>query len=109
MAMPPVTRPQEAREYLDALRERKRQAEIAGRINNANLRAGSPMYYYCDLCGLLADKLPETHVAIPKQYCAACQEMLDRGYSPSLGKFPGVDASAIDTHGETVGHRRLGR
>ncbi len=110
MAMPPVTRPQEAREYLDALQQRKWQAELFGRVDNSRLTAGSPMRYYCEVCGLQSDVLAESDfVTRPKKQCAACKEMLDRGYSPSLGKFPGVDTSVIDTHGETVGHRRLGR
>lgn len=104
-----VTRPEEAKEYLDALQQRKWKAELAGRIDNSRLSAGSCMYYYCKLCGLLADTLPESHFSPPKQHCEACKEMIDRGFSPSLGKFPGVDTPVIDTHGETVGHPRLGR
>lgn len=103
MSVPLVTKVAEANDYLRALIHRKREATSAGRVENSRLPAGSPMYYYCKLCGLLADRLPESHFDAPRRYCMACQEMIDRGFSLSLGKFPGVGPGVIDTYGEEVG------
>lgn len=41
------------------------------RINNASLYAGSPMYYYCRLCGNVMI-LPETHIEMAPKYCYCC-------------------------------------
>jgi hypothetical protein len=41
------------------------------RIDNARLPAGSPMYYYCRLCGQTM-VLPETHLEMAPRYCEYC-------------------------------------
>ncbi len=41
------------------------------RINNASLYAGSPMYYYCRLCGAEM-VLPEAHICMAPRYCTDC-------------------------------------
>ncbi len=52
---------------------RKNQPE---QIDNNTLRAGSPMYFYCSLCGHLADKLPESYWASgPKSHCDECSNL----------------------------------
>ena len=78
-----------ARDYLEALAERQAKG-IKDQINNSDLHAGSPMYYYCDMCPDLAHAVPETYFGKIKKYCPACQEMVDKGYSPTLKKFPGI-------------------
>lgn len=45
------------------------------RINNADLVAGSPMYYYCHACGVHTATLPETHWTVPSKYCDDCEEL----------------------------------
>lgn len=90
MDKPQVNTPEAAKDYLDALAKRKARAQHEGRINNSTLYAGSPMYFYCAHCGINHETLPEGYITPPKKFCDACQEMIDRGYSVSLGKFPGI-------------------
>lgn len=63
---------------LDALA--KRRKDPPKRINNADLYAGSPMYYYCVSCGHQSDVLPETHFGRPRQLCGECQALKDAGW-----------------------------
>lgn len=53
----------------------KRLATQPEQINNATLRAGSPMYFYCRLCGHCSDILPESYTTSPKKYCDECAEL----------------------------------
>lgn len=60
----------------DMLRElQTRIATQPKQINNNALYAGSPMYFYCTMCGHLSDKLPESYTCVPKKHCAACLEL----------------------------------
>lgn len=72
---------------LAGLKRRKKEAKGIEKINNATLYAGSPMYYYCRLCGLLAATLPETHSCPAPRYCEPCDRMLDQAFDPKAGKF----------------------
>lgn len=63
---------------LSALASRK--ANPPEKVDNASLYAGSPMYYYCQSCGHLAEVLPECHTERPKSFCKKCQEMKDKGW-----------------------------
>lgn len=66
---------------LAALAQRK--ANVPPQINNASLYAGSPMYFYCQLCGHQSDVVPELYIPshnYPKKYCAACQPIVDAGW-----------------------------
>ncbi len=57
------------------LEERKALAAELGQIRNEDLYAGSPMYYYCRVCGLESDRLPEDWWKTrPKKICGACAE-----------------------------------
>ncbi len=57
------------------LEERKALAAELGQIRNEDLYAGSPMYYYCRVCGLESDRLPEDwYRELPKRLCDACKE-----------------------------------
>lgn len=49
-----------------------RLASQPRQINNNMLYAGSPMYFYCVMCGHLADILPESYMCVPKKHCKAC-------------------------------------
>ena len=54
---------------------RELQTRIANpvkQVNNSSLYAGSPMFFYCDLCGYESDRLPESYTCVPKRHCAAC-------------------------------------
>ncbi len=43
------------------------------RIDNAQLYAGEPMYYYCAACNDLM-MMPEDHNCVAPNYCNACVE-----------------------------------
>jgi hypothetical protein len=58
-----------------------RRANAPQRIDNASLPAGSPMYYYCHVCGHLTAELPENwYDTPPPELCDPCQELVDRGW-----------------------------
>lgn len=44
-------------------------------VDNSALYAGSPMFFYCKLCGHLADQKPENYLTPPAKYCGACREL----------------------------------
>lgn len=54
------------------LRERIAKAATEEKIDNSKLYAGSSMYFYCKLCGLLADVLPESYITPPRKHCEDC-------------------------------------
>jgi hypothetical protein len=60
---------------LQKLSERLHNPET--QIDNGTLQAGSPMYFYCQLCQHLADVKPESYRDSPKKYCKLCQELKD--------------------------------
>lgn len=63
------------------LTDRREASMQAGHINNSNLYAGSPMYYYCKYCGALTDTLPENWwVSLPKKICDDCQTLIELGW-----------------------------
>lgn len=80
---------QERELYLQALAERKTEAKVRGQVDNASLYAGSPMYFYCNICGLETDVKPENYMTTPKRRCEECCGLVAAGFSPSLMKFPG--------------------
>ncbi len=65
---------------LRALEKRKEEAFKIGQIDNESLPVGAPMCYYCKLCGLLVEKLPENHAQPPRKYCSECKEVVDAGW-----------------------------
>ncbi len=52
------------------------------KIDNSSLYAGSPMYYYCNDCGDLAQTLPECHTQRPDHTCKKCKVLISNGWMP---------------------------
>ncbi|MDR0282313.1 MAG: hypothetical protein LBI53_03140 [Candidatus Peribacteria bacterium] len=63
---------------LAALKERKENPPT--KVKNDSLPAGSPMYFYCRICGHQSDVLPETYVGSPKKFCKECQILQNEGW-----------------------------
>lgn len=64
--------------------KRKEENSKKKRVNNASLRAGSPMYYYCKYCGA-EDIKPECfnpRTDPIKDPCDACRELIEKGLMP---------------------------
>jgi hypothetical protein len=72
---------------LEDFRLRSQRNSRKRRVDNSNLRAGSPMYYYCTCCGE-EQVLPEDHTEAPKAVCDACKPLRDH--------------SLIDRHGNII-------
>ncbi len=85
--------PAAAKAMLKALMERNKAGAKIRRVDNASLYAGSPMYYYCRICGHEFE-LPENHLGAPS-HCDGCKELLRWGYSAEIGMFPIVDVGLI--------------
>lgn len=66
-------------------RKRREDNAKVKQIDNADLVAGSPMYFYCRFCGALTDTLPEGYLGRPRRVCTPC-EVLEK-----LGAIPGPD------------------
>jgi len=64
---------------LQQLEERKKINKDRKRINNAELHAGSPMYYYCRVCGEVII-LPETHTCPAPTHCVECDALIVAGW-----------------------------
>jgi NAD-dependent SIR2 family protein deacetylase len=63
---------------LKALYERRKKSKLEIKIDNSSLPAGSPMYFYCHMCGQLAEVLPEDFTSKPKKHCDECQKLLNK-------------------------------
>ncbi|OGH68713.1 MAG: hypothetical protein A2754_02440 [Candidatus Magasanikbacteria bacterium RIFCSPHIGHO2_01_FULL_47_8] len=63
---------------LEALKERREANKARKRIDNASLRAGQLMYFYCIVC---AEEMavPENYMTRPK-LCRECQAIKDCGW-----------------------------
>lgn len=64
---------------LDRLEKRREANKDKKRINNSSLPAGSPMYYYCKICGEEM-VLPEDHDCNAPSKCDECQILVDFGW-----------------------------
>jgi hypothetical protein len=62
--------------------ERYIRASKTEPINNGNLPAGSPMYYYCKHCGTHTETLSEGHWSRPTTICDPCKVLDDHGLIP---------------------------
>lgn len=57
-----------------------RKAKYKGKeINNGNLYAGSPMYFYCKHCSIQTEVLPESYTKKPKKRCKDCKKLKKAG------------------------------
>lgn len=66
---------------LKALTKRRQENAKKERIDNSSLPAGSPMHFYCQGCGGLADILQENHfLSTPKKLCSECQALKNLGW-----------------------------
>lgn len=45
-------------------------------INNADLDAGDPMYFYCRACRHIAAIFAEGYIEIPPNHCDECLELI---------------------------------
>ena len=57
------------------LRYKANQQSQPYRRDNADLPAGSPMYYYCKACGKFITALPEAHFSPAPRYCEDCEDL----------------------------------
>lgn len=55
----------------------KRLADVPKQVDNGDLHAGSPMFFYCKVCEHESDRLPESYVCVPNKFCGLCKELLD--------------------------------
>lgn len=78
MALDDVNNLSEKQKALAAFEKRK--ANPPEQVDNSSLYAGSPMYYYCRMCGHQSDVLPESHLSRPRQLCIDCQLIKDMGW-----------------------------
>ena len=69
---------EKGKEYaLEQLKKRREENAKKEKIDNASLPAGSPMYFYCKSCDVLADTKPEGYLDFPKKLCDECQALKD--------------------------------
>lgn len=66
-------------EALKKLEERKEKNKDIKRVNNRDLYAGEPMYYYCGECGEEMT-LPESHSCPAPQFCDECKALKNEGW-----------------------------
>lgn len=59
---------------------RVRAAKARPPIDNSKLYAESPMYYYCEHCGIQVDFLPEDFLFPPYNKCSQCIGLRDIGW-----------------------------
>lgn len=74
--------------HIDQFWKRKAAWLKRPRVNNAELFAGSPMWYYCKGCGKLLAQLPETHIERPPQHCDGCAYLIEHALMPPAGSAP---------------------
>lgn len=72
---------------LAGLKRRQAAAEQRGQVDNAQLPAGSPIIFYCKMCGLETARLPESYLYPPAPNCEPCEAMVARGYDPNAKRF----------------------
>lgn len=50
------------------------------RFDNGNLPSGSPVYVYCEHCGILLERLPEDYLFPPLRECSQCIGLKKHGW-----------------------------
>jgi RNA polymerase-binding transcription factor DksA len=81
-AKPPDKREAQVR----ALAVRRQRNKGIIRIDNRTLRAGSPMYFYCRLCGGEI-QLPETFDPPAPSHCDDCHSLREQGWNDAKQDF----------------------
>lgn len=68
--------------------EKRRQDNVGEQIDNARLRAGADMYYYCHGCGVLTTTKPEGWYEDPPppKFCPDCDPLVEAGLMPRIGE-----------------------
>ncbi len=66
---------------------RKRYAVQIEKIDNSGLHAGSPMYFYCNDCGIPTEVLPEDYLFSPISQCSQCQGLKKEGWLEQARKM----------------------
>lgn len=59
---------------------RKRYAVRIEKIDNAGLHAGAPMYFYCGVCNIPLEVLPEDYLFPPHNMCSQCSGLKAHGW-----------------------------
>ena len=67
------------RTAIEQYRKRVEYAKTLPKIENAQLLAGQPMFFYCKSCGVPTESLPEDYLFTPYQRCSQCQGLKDEG------------------------------
>lgn len=81
-------------EHADAIKAfLERKANPPQRIDNASLRAGSSMTYYCPLCGHVKAVLPEEHSEPPPRHCWDCSKLVEADIFTMDGKIRESEAA----------------
>ena len=65
---------------MQQFRERKSHASEIKRIDNSILHAGSPMYFYCQCCGVPTETLREDYLFRPYSKCSQCAGLEAQGW-----------------------------
>lgn len=65
----------------------QRKKEAPEKINNASLVAGEPMFFYCNHCGVLTEKLHEEFLFPPFVECSQCYGLSNLGWLDEAKKF----------------------
>jgi hypothetical protein len=78
----------------------ERIESVPKQVDNGQLPAGSPMYFYCRLCGHQSDVLPETYISTPRRHCAACSEL--KKANPGLTDQTLIEEAAKQVASETT-------
>lgn len=62
------------------LLEERREKNLDTQVDNGNLPAGAPMYYYCRTCGAHVATKPEGwYENPPPSNCQDCKDLIDDG------------------------------
>jgi DNA replicative helicase MCM subunit Mcm2 (Cdc46/Mcm family) len=69
--------------------DRVKSASEVKQIENANLHAGSPMYFYCTCCGVQTEVLKEDFMFRPYAKCSQCFGMDQMGWLDEAIKMKG--------------------
>lgn len=73
----------------EQFRRRRQLAAKIEKVENVDLPAGSPMYFYCRHCGLPTEILPEEYVFPPITECSQCRGLRSEGWLEEAIKMAG--------------------